>query len=540
MKHLLRLATLVALYAMVHAPYLGAPLVRTAYAEDVAADDPIVVQPPCDEAAFDTALLLVEDRAGGTIVFGCGGAATIAFTSVKTIDLPTIIDGAGQITLSGGNTTQLFQVNGGEELTLRGLTLTLGFSSGDGGAIVNNGTLTVDDCTIQNSNAVGSGGAIVSYGPLTVRNSMLTGNRAANGGAIYPRWPAAATTIVESGLIDNHATGTDGWGGAILPWDGANVTVDGGTIAGNSARMGGGIHNRFGNSTVTLRGVDVIGNRATATTLTSSIIGGGIYNGPGTLIIEDSQVGDNDAAWTGGGIYNTGMMAVSNSLFAGNTALADGGAMSNAGSATLKGALFRGNSSTSGSSVSNWQDLLVQNSTFSGNTVREKAVFINYGAASLQNTTFGDNRDETGQSGAAQVLQESQQPLRLKNVALKVFEGGFGGVNCSASNGNGGVPITSDGFNMSDDLSCTTFLTGPGDRNNTPIKLGPLTDSGGATMTHLPLEGSPLIDGGQCIAGLTTDQRGQPRPSGAACDVGAVEVQPGDGEKKLYLASLSR
>jgi hypothetical protein len=30
------------------------------------------------------------------------------------------------------------------------------------------------------------------------------------------------------------------------------------------------------------------------------------------------------------------------------------------------------------------------------------------------------------------------------------------------------------------------------------------------------------------VPGLTTDQRGQPRLQGAACDIGAVERQPGD------------
>ncbi|MBI4672582.1 MAG: hypothetical protein HY741_13065 [Chloroflexi bacterium] len=48
---------------------------------------------------------------------------------------------------------------------------------------------------------------------------------------------------------------------------------------------------------------------------------------------------------------------------------------------------------------------------------------------------------------------------------------------------------------------------------------------GGATKTHLPQAGSPAIDGGTnaCPA---FDQRGIARPRGAACDVGAVEVEP--------------
>jgi hypothetical protein len=537
MKRVRRLTQLVAVFAIVMAVH-SAALVPPVHAQD----DPIVVQPPCDEAAFDTAMTYVQERAGGTVVFNCGGAATINFTSVKTVDLPTTIDGAGQITLSGGNSTQLFLVDTGDELTLRGLTLTLGYSPGDGGAIENNGTLNIENSTIQDSNAVGSGGAIVSYGPLSISDSTLEGNRAANAGAIYPRFPAATTTIVNSNLVDNHATSTtDGWGGAILAWDGANVTIYGGTIAGNSARVGGGIHNRFANSTIILRGVLVLGNQTKANTLTADLAGGGIYNGPGTVTVEKSVFGDNDAAWTGGGIYSSGgVVAINDSTFTRNTALADGGAMSNAGNATVKGTLFRNNSSVSGSTVSNWSELLMQNVTFSGNTVREKAVFINYGEAVIQNTTFSDNLDETGQPGASQILQWSQQPLRLKNVVLKVFVGGFGGFNCSASTFAGDAPITSDGFNVSDDTRCSAYFTNAGDKNNTDPKLGPLADNGGPTLTHLPLPGSPLIDGGQCIVGLTTDQRGVARPQGGACDVGAVEVRPEDQAKKLFLPSLGR
>ncbi|WP_430284641.1 choice-of-anchor Q domain-containing protein, partial [Salmonella enterica] len=54
--------------------------------------------------------------------------------------------------------------------------------------------------------------------------------------------------------------------------------------------------------------------------------------------------------------------------------------------------------------------------------------------------------------------------------------------------------------------------------------LGPLTNNEGTTETHLPQDGSPAIDAGNLIC-EALDQRGLPRPSGAACDIGAVEVQ---------------
>jgi len=60
--------------------------------------------------------------------------------------------------------------------------------------------------------------------------------------------------------------------------------------------------------------------------------------------------------------------------------------------------------------------------------------------------------------------------------------------------------------------------------------LGPLADNGGPTLTHMLLSGSPAIDAGQCINGVTTDQRGLPRFQGTACDIGAVERQPDDAD----------
>jgi len=78
---------------------------------------------------------------------------------------------------------------------------------------------------------------------------------------------------------------------------------------------------------------------------------------------------------------------------------------------------------------------------------------------------------------------------------------------------------------------------GTGTFSGTPLltgdpQLGPLQDDGGLTRTRAPLAGSPVLDVGSPFS-LTTDQRGLPRPSGSAADIGAVEVQvpaaPGGG-----------
>ena len=59
-------------------------------------------------------------------------------------------------------------------------------------------------------------------------------------------------------------------------------------------------------------------------------------------------------------------------------------------------------------------------------------------------------------------------------------------------------------------------------------QLGALTDNGGPTLTMLPSATSPLVGevaAGACTAQVTADQRGVTRPRGAACTVGAVEVE---------------
>jgi hypothetical protein len=70
--------------------------------------------------------------------------------------------------------------------------------------------------------------------------------------------------------------------------------------------------------------------------------------------------------------------------------------------------------------------------------------------------------------------------------------------------------------------------------------LGPLANNGGFTRTHLPQDGSPLIDGGGTDADLPgelddEDQRGSPRLDGGSTigprvDVGAVEIYDTNGD----------
>jgi hypothetical protein len=106
-------------------------------------------------------------------------------------------------------------------------------------------------------------------------------------------------------------------------------------------------------------------------------------------------------------------------------------------------------------------------------------------------------------------------PVTLTNSIVAHNAGG----NCAATMD----PLTSGGFNLSSDATC--FTAGGTDRLSTDPLLGPLADNGGPTPTHLPLPGSPAINGGGPAPCPTdTDQRGISRPQRSACDIGAVEV----------------
>jgi hypothetical protein len=88
--------------------------------------------------------------------------------------------------------------------------------------------------------------------------------------------------------------------------------------------------------------------------------------------------------------------------------------------------------------------------------------------------------------------------------------------------------VTSNGYNL-ESPGDTCGFGGEGDQASVPadqLRLGPLADNGGLTMTHALEPGSVAIDqipDGACEVGA--DQRGEPRPTGGGCDVGSFEVQ---------------
>jgi hypothetical protein len=138
---------------------------------------------------------------------------------------PEAIDGpsTASLTISGGGTLGVFQVNSGVTASITDLTIT-GGSAAAGGAINNSGLLAVSNSTIV-GNTAGSGGGIYNTGFLTLTNSTLDGNTATSqgGGAFFG---GGTATIVNSTVADNAVTGITGStlaGGGLFVSSGTNV-----------------------------------------------------------------------------------------------------------------------------------------------------------------------------------------------------------------------------------------------------------------------------------------------------------------------------
>jgi predicted outer membrane repeat protein len=304
---------------------------------------------------------------------------------------------------------------------------------------------------------------------------------------------------------------------------GANVIISGLTIAdGVNYMEGGGIYNE---GVVTLNNCTLRGNHAgtnggaicsmgavalnncTVSSNTADYGGGIVSFEGGSVILNDCTVTGNTAAREGGGIYNDSVVALNKCTVSDNTAGSSGGIRNNYGrTLTLNNCTVSGNSADQdGGGILNWGTLTLNNCTVSGNT-------------------------------AAGTIGGGISSPDVANVKNSIIAGN------NAPNGPDFCGIlTSYGCNLVGNTSycIVTGVETCSIYNKDPL-LGPLQDNGGPTFTHALLEGSPAIDGVCTDCGcttvdgvtVTTDQRGEPRPSDgdgdgtALCDMGAYELQP--------------
>lgn len=223
------------------------------------------------------ATLQTDLQAGGDWYYASGQCSSpITFSSTITLGAnASLIAQGNDVTLDGGNSVQLFMVNSGVSFGLTGLTLSHGYSNSNwnGGAITNNGTLTITNSTLSGNSALYLGGAIVNLGTATIQASTFSDNSAAyNWGGAIENASGRLQMIIQTSTFSGNTAGQDG--GAIN--NAGFLTVTGSTLSGNSANQAAAVSNVGGGATII--GATIIANNSSYWG-TSCLIDDGKYGG---------------------------------------------------------------------------------------------------------------------------------------------------------------------------------------------------------------------------------------------------------------------
>jgi len=441
--------------------------------------------------------------------------------------------GASSTVINANHIDRAFAVDApGDSLSISGVTIENGAQP--------------DTSPSDNSTAPGYGGAIYNDGSLTVTNSTLEGNEAYyDGGAIYSGSGATSTSIsgsstsgsedltedagglfvdagsmsISSSTFDSD-TAPDAYAGALYDDSTGAGTITGSTFENDSSYYSGAIY-QAGTGSLSITSSNISDDSTQGGY--DDAFGGAVDTHAGTLSITSSTL-DNDSGGGGGALYldSTGAATLTNDTFANDASVYDyGGAIEDLGSATMTGDTFTGDTADDGAAL--YYDGTSQqltNDTFDGNSGYYGAIVLVASGSTLTNDTIANN---TGTEGGG--IWDPAEATAIVNTIVADNHG----VDCY--DGVAG-PTVDKGYNLDSDGTC--FATGgtgstpesTGDQPSVNPDLGALADNGGPTETDALLTGSPAIGKALASSCPATDQRGVPRPT--ACDIGAFQTAGAD------------
>ncbi len=529
LRNLCRRIALVLLFALV-APTWSATLTVTTNADSgvgslrdqiaaAATNDTLVFAAALDGATISLTTF-VNDLSAGSTQFG-PSAFFITGSKALTIDATTNGLTKGVVitrsSVAGTAAFRLFDVGSGSSLTLRGLTLSNGLAEGGhgrfggsamgaGGAIFNQGTLILQQCTLTGNVALGGtrdnsasfGGSGVGQPSQNVGGGGDGGgpNGGAKGinGTSFPSGNGTAgsdggfgggggsggnaSIAVSSATGGNGGTGGFGGGGGFGGYHG-----NGGT--GGFGGSGGGKGGFFAPDPATLEGTPGFGAGITVNLAGGGGgMGGAIFNDAGIVSLTNVTLAAN-AANGGGNI----------TIFSGNGSGYGGALFNYAGSLTLDSVTASGNSVAAGTGGA-------------GGSADGGAIYSLGDSAAA--CSAGGNTCNT--SGNATLVMNRSIAANSVGGASDVV---ISAIHSGTSNGSGTYNAigATTGFVASNAASGSVLL------GSLPAALG-----GGLVDVMLPQAGSVAINtAGPAPCSQATDQRRVPRPQGPACDIGAVE-----------------
>ena len=365
------------------------------------------------------------------------------FTNGITINKDITIDGKGH-TIDAKTLGRIFNIGEGFTVTLTNATLINGKAT-EGGAIYNDGSLTLSDVKLSDNAADSYGGAVFNNGELVVSDSVFDSNDIVNrgsasvdygGAAIYnwydgvltvsgsnftnniknykngDRLVGAIATIGDATISDSYFVNNTGrWGGAIstagylLAGDDVNtLTVSGSTFKENGGLYGAGIFVAGSDFTVSdcvfdknsaFGKGDMTPNNNNGAAIVVTDTGKDI-----TGIITDSNFTNNKAHFSGAVDICEGKITIKNSIFVNNSAEYCAGAIAvdsqiNKPAVEIINSKFDSNSAEYGGAIYNYYNLTVVDSTFTNNS---KDTIYNFRVANLDLgiKTFTDLQNAIG------------------------------------------------------------------------------------------------------------------------------------------------
>ena len=365
------------------------------------------------------------------------------FTNGITINKDITIDGKGH-TIDAKNLGRIFSIGEGFTVTLTNATLING-KADKGGAIYNDGSLTLSDVKLSDNAADSYGGAVFNNGHLVVGNSVFDSNDVLNrgsasvdyGGAAIYNWYDGTLTVSGSNFtnnIKNYKNG-DNLVGAITTI--GNATVIGSNFVNNSGRWGGaisatGAELRKNSSTLTVSNTifkdnsalyagavyiwgsnyniaDCVFDNNTAFgkgNMTPNNNNGGAlvvsqvsrFNEPITGTISGSKFTNNKAQYGGAAYFNKGFVTITDSVFENNVATAEGGAVDFSHASvkdlvvSINNSSFVGNKAPVAGAIFTNVDSKITNSNFINNSAAKiGGAICNVNDLTVENSKFVNN-----------------------------------------------------------------------------------------------------------------------------------------------------
>ena len=230
--------------------------------------------------------------AGDTVDFSVSGTITLTSGELGISKNLTIQGpGAAQLNISGNQASRVFNIGSGQTVSINDLKITNGVvdpTLGNGGGVINSGTLNLNQCDIASNSAYRGGGVYSqNLSTLNVRNSTLRDNTTGGGGGGGINCNKCTLNLINSTVSGNRGTSA---AAGLMVWNGANALLANSTISGNLSDSGGGIY--ILSATVLARNTIIAGN--TSSTLNPQVFSPDVLGGMTSL--GNNVIGNNSNA----------------------------------------------------------------------------------------------------------------------------------------------------------------------------------------------------------------------------------------------------